>query len=284
MFSMVPDQWTDQPVSVIQFSCRTIVPERLRVYLDASLPFFESKSPELHRRVNSVLAKADARGAQQGHFHNRFRLPTGESCHITFALRSAIAAGANDIEDLHYGHAHPTSLFSVVSFSPSTHPNSASGYLESQAACDLLQCVVHQTADCATLQRASLYHGCSGRKIPKSRVGILRSLKQSGRIRGNRLRRGCKVDAHICCLPKSLGREGSGRCHKNVKLFREAVVPFHIGTTLAQHFWASLSRFFWEARCRASSDWFEILLQLFYLRYLSRHQGFRRPHTGCVVD
>ena len=118
----------------------------------------------------------------------------------------------------------------------------------------------------------------------KRRVGILRSLNQSDRIKGNRLRSGGKVDAHSCCLLKSLRIEGFGRWPKNVKLFREAGVPIPIGTNHAQRFWASLSRNLSEARCKVSLECFEILLQLCYLFYLSRHQGYRRPLTWCGMD
>ena len=35
LFSMVPGQWIEQPVSFNQFTCRTIVPGRLRAHLEA---------------------------------------------------------------------------------------------------------------------------------------------------------------------------------------------------------------------------------------------------------
>ena len=46
--------------------------------------FYESKYPELHWRVDSNSARADAVGAHHVHFHNRCTLPTGDPGHDTF--------------------------------------------------------------------------------------------------------------------------------------------------------------------------------------------------------
>ena len=64
----------------------------------------------------------------------------------------------------------------------------------------------------------------------------------------------------------------------------EAGASMQTGTIPAERFWASLLSMLPESTKNVSLEWFEILLQLFYLRCTYRHFGSRGLPTWCEKD